>query len=344
MFRILLEYAGKAGFSITVPEVVVMELVNQVREKIATVAEENNERLDDLVRMTGVTVSSKITKTEMEKELIRYDESLRKKLQVAGVTIASIPNVSHQTILKRDLERRKPFKKGKGYRDALIWETILNVARETDDRVKFITKNSGDFANDEKNLLHDDLSQDLIALGLDSSKVTLSPSLVEFLKNTLIPELPSPDQTMVNFIQKGHPTFRLEDALQDILSEYLVGREIEPNVVGKPSEYEDVIFSMIESVCDVDILDEHELTASEQLIEVKASLDCEFEAFIFKSDLWCMDEYERPFVHDADWNKHLAAVSFTGTVHVQLYITLNMEEGKITSVDILEIQGADLSR
>jgi hypothetical protein len=338
--RILLEFAPKAGFEIIFQEIVIMELVNQVREAIVSVANANNERLTDLYQKTGTRISFFIIEDEIEKEVGKYEEFLRKRLEKLETKTARIPDISHKTILERDLERRKPFSKdGKGYRDALIWQTILETAKEQKDKIVFITQNTKDFADDDKKGFHDDLVQDIRDLKFDPSKITLSPSLSLFLKDNLIPCLPSPEQTLVNFMQKTHPTFKLEDELAETLSEELIGEEIEYHSIGKPSEYESITFSMVEAAYDINIIDEHELSPTERVIDLEAYLDCEFNAFIFKSDLWCMNEDEMPFVSNPDWNKNYAAVSFSETVLAQLYITLDMEKGEISSIEIVDIQG-----
>ena len=102
-----------------------------------------------------------------------------------------------------------------------------------------------------------------------------------------------------------------------------------------------LLLSLWLSAYDIEIVDEHELTSKERILELGACLDCEFDAFIFKSDLYCMTDDEMPHIWDPDWNKHYAAVSFSETVEVQAYITLDMESGDILSVETVEIRGVN---
>lgn len=339
MIRILLEFASKAGFQIIIPEIVVMELINQVREEIDSVANKNNKRLLDLHRKFGVSVSSVINGDEVHEEVKKYESFLRQRLKTSGAIIAKIPSIPHKEIIDRDLGRRKPFTKdGKGYRDALIWKTILDTVVSQKEELIFISENSTDFADDNKKGFHPDLIQDLGIHKIDPSKVILVLSLPLFIKENLIPRLSSPEQTLVNFLQKTHPTFNMENELADTLSEELLGTEVDCQFGNRP-EYESPTFSMVEEVHDVDILDEHVLSSTERIIELEASLYCEFDAFIFKSELWCMNEDEMPYVSDPDWNKHYAAVSFSQTIQARLYITLDMEKGEISSVEVVEISG-----
>lgn len=340
MIRILLEFASKAGFQIIIPKIILMELVNQVRESIDSVVNANNERLRNLYKKTGVSLSSMIIGDEADDEVKKYESFLRQRLKTAGAKIAKIPRIPHKVIVERDLGRRKPFtKEGKGYRDALVWETILDIVESQGEELVFLSENSKDFADEDKKGFHSDLLQDLSIRKIDDSKVILVLSLRSFIKENLIPRLSSPEQTLVNFLQKAHPTFNIETELAETLSEDLLGTEVDSDSVGKPAEYESITFSMVEEVTDVEIIDEHELSPAERVIELEAYLFSEFDAFIFKSDLWCMNEDEMPHISDPDWNKHYAAVSFSETVQAHLYITLDMEEGEISSVEVLEISG-----
>ena len=123
MIRILLEFASKAGFQIIIPKIILMELVNQVRESIDSVANANNERLRNLYKKTGVSLSSVIIEDDVDDEVKKYESFLRQRLKAVGAKIAKIPRIPHKVIVERDLGRRKPFtKEGKGYRDALVWK------------------------------------------------------------------------------------------------------------------------------------------------------------------------------------------------------------------------------
>ena len=174
LLRILFEYLRKTGFRMVIPEVVYLEIVNKVRESIIAAAEANNKRVRDLEQKTGLSVSPIIYQPDIDEQVKKYEDFLRGRLDRVGATIAEIPSISHKSIIDRDLERKKPFTKtGKGYRDALIWETILQIASGEEDPIIFISKNSNDFANDEKKGLHPDLYLDLSVRGIDFSKTAL---------------------------------------------------------------------------------------------------------------------------------------------------------------------------
>jgi hypothetical protein len=73
-----------------------------------------------------------------------WARALRATLGSIG-TIAPMPTVSHEELVQRDLAREHPFKdNGAGYRDALIWETVRDLA-ETGRRIALVTANHRDF-------------------------------------------------------------------------------------------------------------------------------------------------------------------------------------------------------
>lgn len=340
--RILIEHVRTAGFSLVVPEVVVLETVNQVREKISAAAKANNDRIQKLRRETGASIASLISEDDIDREVAKYDQFLRNLLREAAADVPMIPNVSHEAIVRRDLLRQKPFSaSGKGYRDALIWETILGVAKTRPESIAFVSSNTDDFADDAKENLHPDLVADLTSAGLPADKVTLFLSLASFVKSALIPNLPSPVQTIAKFMQVAHPTFNLGDALCEEFSTQLLGYELEHYQLGKPSEFESITISLVEHAYDVEIHDERELPSSERVLEVTAKVECEFDTFIFKPDLWCMGEDEAPFVWDSDWNDHYAAASFSGTIKVNAFVTLDMEGGRVSSIEVIEVEALD---
>jgi len=92
----------------------------------------------------------------------------------AGFTILPYPDVSHRDVTARALARRRPFDSlgHEGYRDALIWESVLAFARTlARERVVLVSRNSKDFA-DAAGDLHADLRRDVAAL-TTASTVTL---------------------------------------------------------------------------------------------------------------------------------------------------------------------------
>jgi hypothetical protein len=83
-------------------------------------------------------------------------------------------------VVCRAVERRKPCnEKGEQLRDAILWESVKDITRETpEDRVALITGDSGDFAS-RNGILHPELATELQQANLHIDFFT---SLDDFLK------------------------------------------------------------------------------------------------------------------------------------------------------------------
>jgi hypothetical protein len=163
-----------------------------------------------------------------------YEKRLRERLVQASVQILPLPATDHMAMLNRDLERRRPFREGKGYRDALLWESVIALAADTGPRVALVTENKKDFARDEQ--LHPDLAADLAAIDLPPDRVLLLPSLPDaferLLKNSL---RDAPEVRKALESKEGYRGFRLVDWLKTEAAKVLPAvpaHDDEPLVMG----------------------------------------------------------------------------------------------------------------
>ena len=88
-------------------------------------------------------------------ENFKYDELLEKLLkeylEFYNINTVEIKNISLQNLLKRAINKNKPFigensSSDKGFKDAVLWESIIEYAKKTKSK-RFIlfTKNVQDF-------------------------------------------------------------------------------------------------------------------------------------------------------------------------------------------------------
>ncbi|MBE0448432.1 MAG: DUF4935 domain-containing protein [Actinobacteria bacterium] len=97
--------------------------------------------------------------------------------------------------MDRELSRRKPFTldgkgKGKGYRDALVWHTVIELVKGSSEPIAFVTKNWRDFSmGKDDRTLHHHLTDDLAVQGLET-RVELFENLQEFNEKYVKPHIP----------------------------------------------------------------------------------------------------------------------------------------------------------
>lgn len=138
-FDQLSQMVDQYALRVIVPEPVVLELTRQLGEahrKSEEAARQHAARLEVL----GLQPPS-LTAQDFDWERI-----VRSKIKTIA-EIAAMPGVDHDLLVRRDLARQRPFKtNGSGYRDALIWETVTELA-ERGRQIFFLSANEADFGS-----------------------------------------------------------------------------------------------------------------------------------------------------------------------------------------------------
>jgi hypothetical protein len=162
------------------------EVVNRYGEELLRVAQRAEKLERDYRRISGCPVVHGFPRpTAVESTRDVYSAELM--LLADEFAHAPYPTVSHQDVVARALTRRRPFREsGKGYRDSLLWYTILECLQTDRMPVALVSANSADFGELE---LHTDLSHDLDALGLDRGHVRLFGTLEKLNHALILPVL-----------------------------------------------------------------------------------------------------------------------------------------------------------
>jgi hypothetical protein len=109
------------------------------------------------------------------------EDYLRSRLEQAG-TVLPWPDVAHEQLVRRAVNRRRPFnEQGSGYRDALIWEQVCQLA--TIGPVIFVTANSRDFGVAPD--LHAELLADLAKRKIPEDQVALRSALDRLISEVI---------------------------------------------------------------------------------------------------------------------------------------------------------------
>jgi hypothetical protein len=120
-----------------------------------------------------------------------YLDRVRRDLEDNNVEILPIRATPHERLIERDLGRRRPFDgNGRGYRDALIWESLLEELEMSWSplEVVIVTGNTNDFGGTSSGLaedLHEDLSD--MDPPMEGSLVATLPALLRLLPPLRLP-------------------------------------------------------------------------------------------------------------------------------------------------------------
>ncbi len=193
-FRFLSSYVARHPVKLFIPRIVVQETANHFRESL--------EQAHDKLRAAGRGVTRLAPELEVtihatfdaEQILATYKTHLDKRLKILSASLPNYDTVKMEVVVERALQRRKPFdpEGRKGFRDALVWETVLELLRQHRKPLILVTKNKRDFGEHGK--LADDLLDDLKQHGLADLQVTVCEGLARFVEEQVKPELQRLDE------------------------------------------------------------------------------------------------------------------------------------------------------
>ena len=178
-FGLLLDYLKKTGSKILMPLIVYQELGEVYRRELNTGSAQFERTRESLER---VLIDATIPRLEIDvsSEVVRYLAFVRKKLNLHDKDIIPFKENYLKELVTRALTRVKPFSdKGEEFRDALLWLTILDIARETNEEtLAFISNDAKAFGQNHQ--LHEALRHEGEATG---KQVNYYNSISKFIES-----------------------------------------------------------------------------------------------------------------------------------------------------------------
>ena len=114
-FRVLQEYVRRTNSPVIIPVIVLKEVINHAREQICKIDSdlENASRDYERFRSEGAD-PIRLVWPDVDLALRAYEARLRRTLLSFNVVFLPIPAETHEQVLERALQRKKPFvKKGR---------------------------------------------------------------------------------------------------------------------------------------------------------------------------------------------------------------------------------------
>lgn len=330
-FRVFFDGLARSGHSIYMPQVVIHEVENNYAKELV--------KIDRFVakarRVLGTEIESPLADATVEDLVEEYHRELLSRFAGVGATIMDYPDVAHEAVVQRVLDRRKPFSEsGAGYPDSLIWETVVDLAGSSGQDIAFISANKKDFFDGEGNL-HADLVADMEARGLQSGRIVPFSSLEDFVAEHIKPTMRALKDILQRLAEGRYPELDLAEEIAVRLPYVDAGREWEPAELGFPQEFETPTISSVQDIQNIRVVDVRELYSGEFLIRGEADADCEFDVFVYKPDYYAMSEEEAPYIWDRDWNPHYFAASVSRWVHIEIEMTFDPDRARVTSMQLL---------
>jgi hypothetical protein len=291
-FRVVRLHAQLGAFRLIVPEVVVREAVEKFRVRQDDAYELMRKASLELGRLGLPSPIASPYKRRLDVEA--YEEHLRTISSAAGVEIASLPEAEHEELLTWAVAKRKPFNDdGAGYRDALIWKTVVSLAGEGE--VSFITRNTADFCDAEGTGLAPELKRDLALHRIPAGRVRWFRDLREFVETSI----PTADRVLEELNDRLTHDAELRKKLSDLIGNATSGDWLDTGSgYSLPDEATDVTVGWLDND-EIEVMDAHELPDGEIVLDLSASGEASLSFFVPK---WADDIFEVT-VEDANWTE-----------------------------------------
>lgn len=125
-----------------------------------------------------------------------------------------------ETISLKYFNNEKPFDENKvSFQDAIIWESIVEYCRDNEpDQVAFISNNHKDFANGDKNDIHEDLAGDIQNLSYYNSLSAFLENEEDNLRDYFNDNFEYDEESLINDLKSFcERTNFIQDTIDDML-------------------------------------------------------------------------------------------------------------------------------
>jgi hypothetical protein len=334
--QMILGQATRGRFDLVVPGVVFLEMVNKMRERIETATAKMTK---GALSLKKIGVGDEIRPPQHRPLTGQFTEDLKKRIVAAG-TLVPIPDVGHEELVSQSIIGKKPFRtSGVGYRDALIWQTVLDQAHHDD--VVFVSGNSNDFGESEK--LFPELAAEVASCPHD---VTLLASVEEFIEK----HVPPADQALEKAQQLlRDATFRagLEREVTGLLLDadrwpfHLDVTLVPGEPAGILSEGPHLTYVDTADLLAIDIDDalEFDPDAGTAVLSLTVEAELMLDLLFDKSDAyWLLESEAQVSFYDFDYSETYAAGQTVVVVKGELQALFTESEDEIDQIEFVSLR------
>ncbi len=317
--RTFLKAAKILDIGVCLPEVTYDELLGRVKIEINKQSDAAEKAIKKLINLTDKNFS-----TPDPKEFFsNYENWLGELLNQNEVEILNYPVVPPKEIVEASYIGKKPFKpSGKGYKDYLIWRTLLELTnKESHEEFVFVTNNTKDFCAEKSTspTLHPDLEKQLGK----GTQVRVSTDLRLLFDEVIAPNLgdANPQDIPDNISEMT------KEIVEELLTDYSAD-----GFQGLPVG-NDVTISYVDNVMLGQPIFKS-LGDDEILVKFEGQIKAEFSGFVDKSEYYLHDGASDVNICDSDWNDWVMMVSTVAELDFEVELIVEKKSKKITSREI----------
>ncbi|KPJ68573.1 MAG: hypothetical protein AMJ43_00025 [Coxiella sp. DG_40] len=309
-FGLLEKYLKQSDAKLFVPEIIVSETKNLFKKGLTKLIAELVKNIAELHRYLPEEDTLQEL-PDIDEKCNEYNAKLDKRLAQLNAERPGYSNIPHDSVVARALAPRKPFKeKDTGYRDTLLWEVILRKIATKDTSTFLISNNHKDFANKPTDrLLHSDLIEDLVSVGLPKDSVQFYYNLKSFVDGQVKSKLKvKVDDTVQSLKENRYEGFSFTEWFnknREAIAEKL-NEKISIAFTHVYRELEDPTVTCIEELKEANIEEVNHYEDDEQVyyIGVSATLTMTVDFFVDKAAYYSgLDALVPLDVWDSDWNE-----------------------------------------
>jgi len=336
----LFDGLARADHSLHIPKLVIDEATNKFAERLCDCQRKVERPLNEARRVSGIDIPSPLTDASIGGLVEEYRQMLSSRFEQVGATTIGYPTTPHEEIVQRALDRRKPFSQsGGGYRDALIWESVISLGASPGQNIAFISANEKDFFDGEGNL-HPDLVADMQAQGLQPGRIVPFGSLREFVDEHIKPTMEALEDIRQQLAEGRYPGLDLWKEVAVVVSQLpraMIDEPWDGATLGFPPQFERPGLVGVLDTEPPQVLDVRELHSGEFLLGVLMPVECQFSGLVRKADYYAMRGRDAVEILDHDWDRDYAVVLASTWLDMEAEMTFDPATSKVTSVDFVSI-------
>jgi PIN domain-containing protein len=343
---LLYDFLKKTGAKLVVPQIVVEEVINHHREDLEKVKADMKKAHRQSARLLRnvSALSGQVVALNKFNTRDPYPKFISGELKRVGAQVIDYDNIPHKDIVARDLKRTRPFQQsGTGYRDALVWETIIRHCVKKGAVTVFVTDNVKDFCN-PKGELHEDLRKDIQAKGADEKDFKVFQDLIQFADALVVPYLKTKKDFATLIINKKVPGLDLEEVCEVNRDAITQAIDLSPgSMIENPGKYEPTV-SDIAIPKEFKIITASELSKDILLVAFEVRVVVSFFYFLPDSEYATMAEEEAAQISilDSDWNEWgVMRVEGFREIDLKCRLTFNTANEEVETFEVDEAKGVE---
>ena len=304
---------------IYIPEVVLLEVKSTYRRRLREYF--NYEKIPTMTKKLDIKLPSP------EQICQKYEEFLKRKIANSSFNILNInEHINIKKLLMKSIKGKKPFKgtSEKGFKDELIWQTIINTLLVKKYKVYFITNNTNDFCQGSQ--LHPDLKKELQDLGIPKDNCLIYTSLKSFVNEQISPRFEKAKRFISGFDLKNW----ILDNISFLYDKITV--QCDPfNFDIEEPELVEISYVGEAYIDNAYYLDEN---CKQIFIHATAEVQTTLDAFLSKHNYYGLDN-ERALISvmDEDWSDHYVWIQIHPEASLDISFILNIKTNEVISFE-----------